>query len=91
MRTHAATAPPAGLLASRSLIATAWTLVHVTVLTMSTTVHPRDRSLTGRDRPWRMGPMAIACVLCWTACAGVSPSQRTSMRPQHRQYIQTIT
>ena len=39
--------PPAGLLAFLSLIVTAWTLVHVTVLTMSLKVQLRDRSLTG--------------------------------------------
>lgn len=32
------------------------------------TVQPRDRSFTGRDRPCRMGPIAMACVLCCTAC-----------------------
>ena len=79
VRAYAATAAPAGVLASFSLIATAWTLVHVTVLTMSLTVQPRDKSLTGRDRPWRMGPMAMAFVLCWTACARVVSQFRRNL------------
>ena len=38
----------------------AWTAVMATVLMMSSTRAPRDRSLTGLLRPWRTGPMATA-------------------------------
>ena len=38
----------------------AWTAVMATVLIMSSTRAPRERSLTGLFRPWRTGPMAIA-------------------------------
>ena len=82
VRAYAATAAPARVLASFSLMATAWTLVHVTVLTMLLTVHPRDKSLTGPDKPWRMGPMAIAFVLCWTACRCINPFGQSMTPPQ---------
>ena len=45
----------------------AWTAVMATVLIMSSTSAPRDRSLTGLFRPWRTGPMAIAPDERWTA------------------------
>ena len=45
----------------------AWTAVRATVLTMSSTRAPRDRSLTGLLRPWRMGPTASAPEERWTA------------------------
>ena len=38
----------------------AWIAVIATVLTMSLTVAPRDRSLTGRRRPCITGPTATA-------------------------------
>ncbi len=38
----------------------AWIAVMATVLTMSWTRAPRDRSLTGLRRPWSTGPTAIA-------------------------------
>ena len=34
--------------------------VIATVLTMSTTVQPRERSFTGLRKPWMTGPMATA-------------------------------
>ncbi len=46
----------------------ACTEVTVTVFKMSATVQPRDRSLTGRVRPCSTGPIAMAPVLCCTAC-----------------------
>src|SRR5690606_3080452 len=45
----------------------AWIAVMATVLTMSWTRAPRDRSLTGLFRPWRTGPMATAPAERWTA------------------------
>ena len=45
----------------------AWMAVMATVLTMSTTVQPRERSLTGLRRPWMTGPMATAPAERWTA------------------------
>ncbi len=54
-----------------SVCGLAWracTEVTVTVFRMSATVHPRDRSLTGRVRPCSTGPIAMAPVLCCTAC-----------------------
>ena len=45
----------------------AWIAVIATVLTMSCTVAPRERSLTGLFRPCSTGPMAIAPALRWTA------------------------
>ena len=45
----------------------AWIAVIATVLTMSATVAPRDRSLTGLRRPCRTGPMATAPAERWTA------------------------
>ncbi len=43
-----------------SLLVAAWMAVIATVLTMSLTVAPRDRSLTGRRRPCITGPTATA-------------------------------
>ena len=40
--------------------ACAWIAVIATVLTMSCTSAPRDRSFTGLLRPWRTGPTATA-------------------------------
>ncbi len=37
------------------------------VFTMSLTVHPRDRSLTGFAKPWRNGPYASAPARRWTS------------------------
>src|SRR5690606_28084376 len=45
----------------------AWRAVIATVLTMSRTRAPRERSLTGLPRPWRTGPIATAEALRWTA------------------------
>ncbi len=45
----------------------AWIAVMATVLTMSWTRAPRDRSLTGLLSPWRIGPIAMAPALRWTA------------------------
>ena len=45
----------------------AWMAVIATVLTMSCTVAPRERSLTGLFSPCSTGPMAIAPALRWTA------------------------
>ena len=45
----------------------AWMAVMATVLTMSVTVQPRERSLTGLRRPCMMGPMATAPAERWTA------------------------
>ena len=47
--------------------APAWTAVMATVLTMSRTRAPRDRSLTGRLSPWSTGPIATADALRCTA------------------------
>ena len=47
--------------------ACAWTAVMATVLTMSSTRAPRDRSLTGLRRPCSTGPMATAWALRCTA------------------------
>jgi hypothetical protein len=44
-----------------------WIAVIATVLMMSCTVAPRERSLTGWLSPCRTGPMAIAPALRWTA------------------------
>ncbi len=60
-----AAAPPA--LRPAALTGPAWIAVMAMVLTMSRTSAPRDRSLTGRLRPWRTGPMATADALRWTA------------------------
>jgi len=38
----------------------AWIAVMATVFTMSCTVHPRERSLTGFFKPCKIGPMAVA-------------------------------
>ncbi len=38
----------------------AWMAVMATVLMMSGTVQPRERSFTGRRSPWRTGPIATA-------------------------------
>src|SRR4029453_7429149 len=43
-----------------SAVPWAWMAVMATVLTMSATVAPRDRSLTGLRSPWRIGPTATA-------------------------------
>src|SRR5690606_14210545 len=43
-----------------SSLACAWMAVMATVLTMSWTRAPRERSLTGLLRPWRTGPIATA-------------------------------
>ena len=45
---------------TRLIGAAAWIAVIATVLTMSLTVAPRDRSLTGRRRPCMTGPTATA-------------------------------
>ncbi len=45
----------------------AWMAVIATVLTMSRTVAPRDRSLTGLRSPCSTGPMATAPAERWTA------------------------
>lgn len=45
----------------------AWTAVMHTVLTTSSTVQPRERSLTGLARPCSTGPMAMPPVDCCTA------------------------
>ena len=45
----------------------AWIAVIATVLTMSSTSAPRDRSLTGLFRPCSTGPIAIAPALRCTA------------------------
>ncbi len=49
------------------LSAMAWSAVMATVLTMSATRQPRERSLTGLLRPWMTGPMATALAVRWTA------------------------
>src|SRR5690606_12487116 len=43
-----------------ALSAWAWMAVIATVLTMSCTRAPRERSLTGFRRPWSTGPIATA-------------------------------
>ena len=45
----------------------AWMAVMATVLTISVTVQPRERSLTGLRRPCMTGPMATAPAERWTA------------------------
>ena len=45
----------------------AWMAVMATVFTMSSTVQPRERSLTGLRRPCRTGPTATAPEDCCTA------------------------
>ena len=45
----------------------AWMAVIAMVLTMSATVAPRDRSLTGFRRPCMTGPIATAPAERWTA------------------------
>ena len=47
--------------------AAACTAVMATVFTMSGTVQPRERSLTGLLRPWSTGPMATASAARCTA------------------------
>lgn len=47
--------------------APAWIAVSVTVKTMSSTRHPRERSFTGFASPWSMGPMLTTLALRWTA------------------------
>ena len=42
------------------MTSSAWMAVMATVLTMSATVAPRDKSLTGLRRPCRTGPTATA-------------------------------
>jgi hypothetical protein len=59
--------------AERSFTAIACTLVHRMVLVMSEMVQPRDRSFTGLDRPCINGPIAMAPVLCCTACMHMAP------------------
>ena len=59
---HPPLRPPAMAAAS-----CAWMAVMATVLTMSVTVQPRLRSLTGLFRPCRTGPMATAPALRCTA------------------------
>ena len=56
-----------GLLPGRQPWAWAWMAVMATVLTMSSTVVPRERSLTGLFRPCSTGPTATAPEDCWTA------------------------
>ena len=55
--------------AAPSVPATAWAWIAViaTVLTMSSTVAPRERSLTGFFSPCSTGPTATAPALRWTA------------------------
>ena len=55
----------------------AWMAVMATVLTMSGTVQPRDRSLTGRRRPWSTGPIATASAERCTALYVVLPVLRS--------------
>src|SRR3954447_17416716 len=57
--------------------AAAWIAVIATVLTMSWTVAPRERSLTGLLRPWSTGPIAIASALRWTALYVLLPVLRS--------------
>ena len=45
----------------------AWMAVMATVFTMSSTVQPRERSLTGLRSPCRTGPTATAPEVCCTA------------------------
>lgn len=40
--------------------AMAWLAVMAIILYTSSMLQPRDRSLTGRAMPWRMGPTAVA-------------------------------
>ena len=51
----------------RSPTPCAWTAVMATVLTMSSTSAPRDRSLIGLRSPWRTGPIATAPAVRCTA------------------------
>src|SRR6478735_3632990 len=55
----------------------AWTAVMATVLTMSSTSAPRERSLTGLRRPCRTGPIATAWALRWTALYVLLPVLRS--------------
>src|SRR5699024_848945 len=55
----------------------AWTAVIATVLTMSWTSAPRERSLTGLLRPWSTGPMATAPAERWTALYVLFPVLRS--------------
>src|SRR5699024_12379350 len=52
--------PSSPAAASSAATCCACTAVMATVLTMSVTVAPRDRSLTGRRSPCSTGPIAIA-------------------------------
>lgn len=51
----------------------AWIAVMATVVTMSCTVAPRERSLTGFARPWRTGPIATAPAERCTALSVLLP------------------
>src|SRR3984893_17992937 len=55
----------------------AWIAVRATVLTMSSTGAPRDRSLTGLFRPCSTGPIAIAPALRCTALYVLLPVLRS--------------
>src|SRR5215217_2114451 len=64
--THVGTVAAASVDCCR-LMACAWTAVIATVLTMSSTNAPRERSLTGFFNPCSTGPMAMAWALRCTA------------------------
>ena len=57
--------------------ACAWIAVIATVFTMSRTVAPRERSLTGLLRPCRIGPIATAPADRWTALYVLLPVLRS--------------
>src|SRR4029078_4092109 len=54
-----------------------WMAVIATVLTMSSTSAPRDRSFTGLRRPCSTGPIAIAPALRCTALSVLLPVLRS--------------
>src|SRR5215208_234867 len=72
--------------AARHQMSCAWIAVIATVLTMSSTSAPRDRSFTGLFNPCNTGPIAIAPALRWTALYVLLPvlrsgKMRTVARP----------
>jgi hypothetical protein len=64
---HDSASPPVASAPRSALTAWAWIAVMATVLTMSRTVAPRERSFTGLARPCMTGPIATAPADRWTA------------------------
>ena len=55
----------------------AWTAVKATTLTISSTLHPLDKSLIGLANPWHIGPIASAPANLWTNLYPIFPAPKS--------------